>query len=198
MLKPLLALLALALPAQAQNAAQVWTQQDFQRLDEYDYSLGLALRKALAAGSSDAHDILLEAMEGEPIPIDTEALLGEWRCQTIKLGGDLTPITAYSPFTCEITEEDGALWFHKRTGSQLTDGKLYADNGERMVYLGVFHASFNPPAAYEDLPEITDVAASPSHYPQPGFLEMVSENKARIGFPAPFYESDFDYLYLTR
>ena len=64
------------------------------------------------------------------------------------------------------------------------------------IYLGTgYVAGVNAPN-YDDLPP--DFTSDGSIQAQVAIFERVSENSARLMFPFPAVESDFDILWLTR
>lgn len=168
--------------------------QEQVRLDGYHASAGKAILQALSQGSLGDVDLLQEALEGVPLAPLATTLAGEWDCRTIKMGG-ITPLTTYAPFHCVITPDGTAFSFKKTSGSQRTSGRVILKD-RTMIYLGVGYVADEDPMKYEDLPP--ENFGDGTYQPQVGVVEQVAPNKARILFPAPVNESDFDLLYLTR
>lgn len=186
-------LLALALPAGV-AAQETLRPGDQARLDGYDAAAGDALLRALAEGAPTDVEALTTALSGIPSIAFDPSLAGDWKCRTIKLGG-VAGLTVYTPFDCRITLRADGFDFEKLSGSQRTRGEITMRNG-RAVYVGIGFVAGEDPPQYADLPDHflsdgtvqTDVAV----------LERVSDIRARLLFPAPAVESDFDILELTR
>lgn len=185
---------ALAMAGAAQAEETPMRAQEQTRLDEFQASAGKALLQALSAGSLGDVDLLQEAMSGVPLAPLATTLAGEWDCRTIKLGG-LTPLTVYAPFKCAFAPDGTAFTFEKFTGSQRTQGRVTMQ-GRTMVYLGVGYIADEEPMDYAALP--AESFGDGSYQPQVGIVEQTGPTAARIMFPAPVTESDFDVLYLTR
>lgn len=168
--------------------------QEQVRLDRYQASAGKALLQALSAGSLGDVDQLQEALAGIPMAPLATTLTGEWDCRTFKLGG-ITPLTVYAQFKCAFAPNGTAFTFEKLTGSQRTVGRVTMQD-RTMIYLGVGYVSEEEPMAYADLPP--EDFGDGLYQPQVGIVEQTGPNTARILFPAPINESDFDLLYLTR
>ncbi len=183
-------LIALALPA----AAQDMRPQEAARLADFDAIAGVALIGALAEGSRGDVDLLQEAMAGVPLPALQTTLAGDWSCRTFKLGG-LLPLVAYAAFECRITPDGARFVFEKLSGSQRTSGTIQIIDGQ-MIYLGVGTVNDAPQRAYADLHPA--FIGNGDVQPQVGIVEQSGPNSARILFPAPIVESDFDVLWLTR
>lgn len=186
-----LALILLAGSASAQDMRP----QETDRLAGFDATFGAALRGALAEGRRGDIDLLQEALSGAALAPVQSQLAGDWRCRTIKMGG-LLPLTVYAPFDCRFTPDGATFRFEKLSGSQRTSGTVFADDQGRLIYLGVGYVADADPVAYADLPD--GIAGDGATQPQVGVVEQVSAGKARILFPAPVVESQFDILYLTR
>jgi len=189
---------ALALAAMFAGAAAAqdapMRAQEQARLDGFHASAGKALLQALSGGTLGDIDLLQEAMSGVPLAPLATTLSGEWGCRTMKLGGS-APLTVYAQFKCAFTPNGAAFTFEKLTGSQRTLGRV-AMQGRTMIYLGVGYVADQEPMTYADLPP--EEAGDGLYQPQVGIVEQTGPNSARIMFPAPITESDFDVLYLTR
>tara|TARA_R110002072_G_scaffold265570_3_gene424473 strand:- start:1662 stop:2243 length:582 start_codon:yes stop_codon:yes gene_type:complete len=183
--------LALAPPIAAQTALRA---EDTARLDNFATAAGDALLQALSGGAPADVSALTQALSGTPQIAFDETLNGDWTCRTIKLGG-ISPLVVYSPFKCRFGIENDGFTFEKLTGSQRTKGKITFRDG-RAVYVGVgFVAGLTPPT-YADLPP--DFTSDGSVQTDVAILERISPTRARLMFPAPAVESDFDILELTR
>lgn len=168
---------------------------DQRRLSHYQAAAGEALLDAFADGDAADLKVLAEALAGKALPPGQAADLmpGDWSCRMIKLGG-LLPITVFSPFRCTI-RPDGS--FEKLTGSQRTKGGIHRQD-DRLIYSGTGFVAGETPPSYEDLPATVDLQASPQFMPEIGVVEMISARRGRILFPAPYLESRFNILVLTR
>jgi len=176
------------------TAAQDIRPQEQSRLNRFEQVAGTALLEALAAGAGTDVDALARALSGTPQVAFDPALSGEWRCRTIKLGGN-PALVVYSNFKCRMALDTTGIAFEKLTGSQRTIGRIEMRNG-RAVYLGVGFVASQAPQAYEDL--APDFEGDGTIAPDVAVFERVSDTRARLMFPAPINESDFDILELTR
>ena len=151
--------IAFALCAFATAAYAGWQDQasafDQQRLVKLDESREKGLAEAASGGDMSA---IHEALDAAPAAISGDALTGEWRCRTMKLGG-MAPSVVYTWFKCRISNRGGGLFLEKLTGSQRMGGYLYPDaNG--FVYLGATSAMHEPPHAYPGNGASAGVAAA--------------------------------------
>ncbi|MEY1554340.1 DUF4893 domain-containing protein [Yoonia sp. R2331] len=179
-----------ALPA----AAQDMRPQEAARLADLDATAGEALLGAFAAGRRGDIDLLQEALAGSPLPPLQTTLAGDWSCRTFKMGG-LVSLVAYAKFDCRITPDGTRFTFEKLTGSQRTSGTIQIIDG-RMIYLGVGTVNDAPQRAYDALHPA--FIGNGEVQPQVGLVEQSGPDSARILFPSPVVESDFDVLWLTR
>lgn len=184
---------AMTLPASG-AAAQDIRPQEQGRLDRFERIAGEALLEALSAGASTDVAALSTALSGTPQIAFDPSLQGEWKCRTMKLGG-VARLTVYSNFKCRMALDNTGVTFEKLSGSQRTSGRIEMRNG-RAVYLGVGYVSNGSPQDYADL--APDFEGTGSITPDVAIFERVSETRARLMFPAPVNESDFDILELTR
>lgn len=183
--------------------AQEWRDAaspfDLERLDGAGAQLRRAVDEARARGTPE--DVAaLDGVLGTAQPIDGEALLGDWRCRTMKLGG-LGGLVVYGWFQCRISYGAEGLWFEKLTGSQQTAGYLWPNRtGDEpltsFIYLGSAHYRDEEPAPYGG-PGNT-LGDSRENRDDPGILEVLGPDHVRIGFPSPIFESDYDFLELRR
>lgn len=190
----LVACCSLLIAAGGAHAQQQIRPQEQARLDHYERSAGTAVLAAMAAGSSEDVAALTHVLSGPAQVAFDPSLAGEWRCRTIKLGG-ATALVVYSPFKCRMTLDITGVTFEKLSGSQRTSGRIEMRNG-RAVYLGVGYVAEAAPQAYGALPN--DFDGSGTITPDVAVFERVSQTRARLLFPAPVNESDFDILELTR
>ena len=190
----ILALALLAAPALADGPLPT-RAADVERLNASDALLGRTLAGALAEGPDADVAVLVEAMDGAAGPL---APAGDWNCRTLKLGGFL-PLTAYGNFRCRIIELEPGRWrLEKLTGSQRTEGVIYAVEGVAEYY-GVGYVDGGPAVQYEGLPPDDQTPVEPGQtHAQVGFFQQMGPDRARILLPDPILESDYDILYLTR
>ncbi|HBB81946.1 MAG TPA: DUF4893 domain-containing protein [Sulfitobacter sp.] len=167
---------------------------DSARLDNLDAASGNAVMQALAAGEAGDVTALTRALSGEPQVAFSADLQGDWSCRTIKLGG-ISPLVAYSPFKCRFTATDRGFAFEKLTGSQLTRGEITLRDG-RAIYAGVGYVNGETAPDYADLPE--DFTSGGKVQSDVAVFQRISPTRARLLFPSPAVESDFDILELTR
>jgi hypothetical protein len=185
--------LLLLLPATAW-AEPILRPADSARLENLDAAFGNAAMQALAAGESGDVAALTRALSGQPQVAFSADLQGDWSCRTIKLGG-VSPLVAYSPFKCRFTATDRGFAFEKLTGSQLTRGEITLRDG-RAVYAGVGYVRGETPPDYADLP--ADFTSGGQVQSDVAVFQRISPTRARLLFPSPAVESDFDILELTR
>jgi len=188
--------LGLALGATAANAG--WHDQissfDAGRLQNLAQSRQAAVAEAQAGGGSGDFSAIAETLSPSSHGVDEGALLGNWRCRQIKLGG-MTPYVVYSWFTCRIHRVGGGLFFEKVTGSQRTNGFLYPESGA-WVYLGAASVGNEPPHRYSGNAASVGAPATPDD--QVGILSSIGDNHLRLELPEPIQESHFDLIELKR
>ncbi len=182
-----------ALLASAATSQEIRPQEQA-RLERFERVAGAALLEAMAGGSAQDVAALGEALSGVPQVAFDPSLAGEWKCRTMKLGG-LTALTVYTNFKCRMSLDNTGVVFEKLTGSQRTSGRIEMRDG-RAVYLGVGYVSSSAPQAYTSL--APDFEGTGEVVPDVAVFERISERRARLMFPAPVNESDFDILELTR
>lgn len=188
------AFILMASLAPGATAAQDIRPQEQGRLDRFERTAGTALLEAISVGEPTDIAALNTALSGEPQIAFDPSLQGDWQCRTMKLGG-AAGLTVYSNFKCRMTLDNTGVTFEKLSGSQRTSGRIEMRNG-RAIYLGVGYVSSEAPQAYTDLE--ADFEGTGSITPDVAVFERISETRARLMFPAPVNESDFDILELTR
>ncbi len=135
---------ALASAALADGTVQkLITPADQARLDHYEETRKAALEEARGGDPADVKQ--LDALLSRPlVAFSDKDLTGNWRCRTIKVGGDFGVLVIYDWFTCKVTD-DGSGWvLHKTGGSQRTKGRFYDDGEKRSIYLGSFYIEGDP------------------------------------------------------
>lgn len=187
-------LLFAAAPALAgwQEFASAFDRDRLARLPE-------ARAKALSeaeAGAPQADLAVIHALMSAPAQAaSAEALTGTYRCRTIKLGG-ITPDVIYAWFRCRISERGGMLVLQKLSGSQRTNGTLYADGDGSLVYLGASSVTGEPAHRYSGNGASVGASATPDD--QIGRLTRIGEGHLRLEMPFPLQESTLDVLELER
>ncbi|MEP3441863.1 MAG: DUF4893 domain-containing protein [Sulfitobacter sp.] len=174
--------------------AQDIRPQEQARLNRFERIAGTALLEALSGGAPEDVAALSTALSGVPDIAFDPSLQGEWQCRTMKLGG-APRLTVYSTFKCRMSLDNTGVTFEKLSGSQRTSGRIEMRDG-RAVYLGVGYVSSETPQSYADL--AADFEGTGTITPDVAIFERISAKRARLMFPAPVNESDFDILELTR
>jgi len=173
---------------------EVATYFDLDRLERSDAALGHALRRSVAHATDTPHlDALLAALTGAPRDFEHEELIGDWRCRTIKIGGEPPGVIAYPWFDCRIEPGEHGLFFEKLTGSQRTSGVIWPEAPGRMVYLGAMSWGGEEPRAYAG----PDRSADSDQRNDPAWVTMRGRD-VLFEFPAPVYESEYNLLHLGR
>lgn len=147
-------------------------------------------------------DAIAEAQKGDPaavkefnavlarplVPFSDKPLTGNWKCRTIKAGGDFGVLVIYGWFKCRVTDDGSGLLLEKRSGSQRTKGRFYDDGAKRAIYLGSFFIDGDPVLPYGSGPKTDQV----------GYAFRTGPNAWRIELPQPYYESKLDIIEFTR
>lgn len=167
---------------------KIMTAADKARLASFDKIRAEAIEEAQKGGSKQDLATLDAILAGKDLAFSEGFdLTGDWRCRTVKLGGTL-PLTVYGWFKCRISD-DGSGWkLDKLTGSQRTAGAFYTDSDTRLTYLGVLYYRDEKPKKY----------GSDQDRDQVAYAVRPDENRVRLEFPAPKYESKLDILELER
>lgn len=164
------------------------TPADSERLAKFESLRKEAIAEAEAGGSAQDVKTLHVILAGDAMRFD-EAFnpTGNWKCRTIKLGGNL-PLVIYDWFSCRIND-DGSGWkLEKLTGSQRTSGRLFTESDTRLTYLGAGHYSDERPKAYGAETDRDEVA----------YLVRPGKKRLRLEFPLPKLESKFNIIEMTR
>jgi len=154
--------------------------------------------RGLAAVDSGASPIDSNAIHGVLDPagsaISAQQLTGNWRCRLMKLGG-LTPAIVYGWQTCRFRSTPNGLFFEKVTGTQRLSG--YADpDGDRFVLLAGMTVRNDGQRGYSGGSRGFGAPSTPTD--QVGVISAIGSGRARIEFPFPILESDFDVIELQR
>ena len=168
----------------------VATEQDRLRIRGWRQSWVEGLR---AAKGEDGAAVAAEGalLEPDAALINPVPPVGAYRCRTMKLGaagsGAVNWIS-YPGFRCRIAGGDGALTFTKSGGSQRPIGRFYADGVRRMIFLGTLQLG--------DERQILAYGSDPQR-DMVGILERIGDNRWRLVFPRPAFESVIDVMELV-
>ena len=123
---------------------------------------------------------------GRPLPPP-----GDYRCRVIKLGArsaQMLSYVAYPAFLCRVATDGDRLAFAKLGGSQRQVGTIWADTEQRGIFLGTLMlGDEQQPFRYG-----TDDARNLA-----GLVERLGDNRWRIVFPRPAFESVTDVMELV-
>jgi hypothetical protein len=178
---------------QATPPTQSWRQEvteaDRARLRDWRTAFTRALEQARAGGNGA--DIaregkLLEpdAALGGPIPN------GEYRCRAVKVGAKsdgLLNYVAYPAFRCRVSTQGRVQHFDKISGSQRPHGTIFPADQLRSIFLGTMVLGDETIAYRYGRDGERDLA---------GWVERIGDNRWRIVFPYPHYESTLDVIEL--
>ena len=167
---------------------KIITPADKARLANYEDIRAEAIAEARKGGAPQDVVVLQAVLAGKDLGFSENFnFTGNWQCRTLKLGGSL-PLTVYGWFKCRVND-DGSGWkLEKLTGSQRTSGAFYTDSETRLIYLGALHYGGESPKQYGSDPD-RDQAA---------YVLRPDEDRVRLEFPSPKYESRLDILELKR
>lgn len=158
---------------------------DTDRMNNFYRSRSQALAETLVAPSGQERTVVHGLFSGGDGFIDTIPD-GEYRCRTIKLGGDLSPLTIYGYFECRIGK--GGTRIVKSSGSQRFSGTLTpSDRG--VFYRGAQHYGDEQPLAYDADPQRNQVGC---------IYRVIEETglRYRMELPFPHFESTHDVIEL--
>jgi uncharacterized protein DUF4893 len=185
---------ALAGPAFAtwQNEVNSYDQSRLLRLGD---SRADGLREAERGAPRRDLDAIHGALGPQGGPISGRALLGTWQCRQMKLGG-LTPSIVYDWFTCRVRETRNGLYFEKVTGTEKISGYLEDYENGRMLLLGAITVKKERSKPYSGAN--IGAGAETTSSDAVGVVSSAGRSRARIEFPYPNIESDFDVMELKR
>lgn len=176
------------------QAAERWralaTDQDRQRIRGWRQAWVEGLR---AARRSNPADVTREGalLEPDAALLNPEPPAGTYRCRTLKLGspgrGGLGWV-AYPEFRCRISRVGAVLHFDKLGGSQRPRGYIHAGGPRRMIFLGSLQLG--------DERQVLPYGNDPRR-DMAGILERVGEQRWRLVFPRPAFESVIDVVELV-
>lgn len=183
--------LAASAPQPPIDWRSIATEDDRARLRQWRTAWVRGVQKAQGAGHADAL-----AKEGTLVQPDAAVAWqdpppGDYECRTIKIGaqgeGNLDYV-AYPAFSCRIRIENGLMSFAKLTGSQRPLGLLLPDTSKRMVFLGTLQLGDERRALQYGRDRERDMA---------GVVERIGDQRWRVVFPYPHFESTVDILELV-
>jgi hypothetical protein len=122
---------------------------------------------------------LKQTLEPAGRTIPGQALIGNWRCRNMKMGG-MNAYIVYQWFNCRISVVNGGLFFQKPDGTLKTQGFLYPENGS-WIYLGAQSAKGEPWHLYSGRRNSLGAPATPDD--QIGLLTGIGNNRLRIEIP---------------
>ena len=167
------------------------TEADRRRLRDWRQAWTGALEQARAGGH--AEEIAREGALLEPDVALTEPTPppGDYDCRTIKLGTpspDLLVYVPYPAFRCRIAVDGDRMTFTKLSGSQRPIGRLFGDVDRRMIFLGTIQLGDEGRSYQYGIDAERDMI---------GVLERIGEQRWRLVFPYPHFESLLDVIELV-
>ncbi|PZQ54888.1 MAG: DUF4893 domain-containing protein [Phenylobacterium zucineum] len=191
-LAAVLTALASASAAQAQTCTP--TRSDVERMSRLDHAWKEARADAIKDGKGDELrrlGPLADPRAGLSRPQPTP---GRYLCRTIKMGAGsegMLPYVAYGWFRCQVTLSPGGdLELRKLTGSQRQSG-LICPTGDRDTarFVGVMTLGDETRAPRYGASDDSDLV---------GLVQRIGDDRWRIAFPWPAFESKLDLLELKR
>jgi hypothetical protein len=181
-------------PARAADWRQQASPADINRLVQLPSIRMRAINAAQTWQGQGDFNAMRRVLEPEARTVPARAMLGNWRCRQMKLGG-MSPYIVYdSWFLCNIRYVNGGLLFQKVTGTQRTIGFLYPEKGS-WVYLGASSAKDEPWHNYSGRTPSIGAEVTPDD--QIGLLTGIGNNHLRLEIPA-IQESLLDVIELAR
>lgn len=187
---------ALSLAATAAHAQPMTctpTRTDRERLERLDYAWKEARDDAIKGGAGEQLRRLGPLADPRTSFNRPQPTPGRYQCRTIKLGAasaGMLPYVAYGWFKCQVTLTPGGdLILRKTTGSQRPVGLICPDERKSARFVGVL--------------ELGDETRTPRYGAEAdrdliGEVKRVGDERWRIAFPWPAYESKLDLLELRR
>lgn len=167
---------------------------DLSRMERFADARARGLEEVQRAGAGDLA-IIRTVLEPQGRAVSPDELMGRWRCRIMKLGG-ITPAIVYDWFECRVREANGMPYFEKLSGTQRVSGYLYPHDSGGVVLLGAMTVGKEPQRLYSGAEPAAGAEAT--HTDQIGLLTAIGPGHARIEFPWPVLESDFDVIELRR
>ena len=191
--------LAALLALSASPALAVWDDDvnayDRDRLFRLEESRDRGLRAAERGAPRRDLAIIHGALDQPGRPITARELTGTWQCRTMKLGG-LTPDIIYSWFRCRVRETRSGLFFEKLSGTERLSGYVEPYENGRFVLMAARTVKNEKPKPYSGAN--SGIGALTTSSDAVGVISSLGRGRARIEFPFPNLESDFDVIELRR
>jgi hypothetical protein len=188
-----IALWAAAGAAAAQDMTCTPTRDDVQRFSRLPQAWEEARKDVMRDGSGDQlrrlgplADPRIDLNRPQPTP-------GRYQCRTIKLGAaseGMLPYVAYGWFRCTVSLTPGGdLILRKTTGSQRPAGLICPDSTRKARFVGTL--------------ALGDETKTPKYGADPqrdlvGEVRRIGDERWRVAFPWPAFESKLDLLELRR
>jgi hypothetical protein len=196
--KSLLALALLAASSAAMAAPVGWRDMisagDANRILALEESRDRGIQAVQQGEGSGDFRAIKETLEPGGRAVPARALLGNWHCRQMKLGG-MSPYIVYDWYSCRVSVVGGNLFLEKLNGSLRTAGFLYPENGA-WVYLGAASVGNEPMHRYSG--PGASIGASVTPDDQVGLLTGIGDNHLRLEIAAPVQESVFDMIEFAR
>jgi len=168
---------------------------DIQRLQVLEQWRSKAIWEAQNySGGAGDFNALRNVVEAQGRTVPGQALVGNWHCRNMKMGG-VNAYIVYGWFNCRIVPMNGGLFLQKTDGSLRTQGFLYPENGA-WVYLGAQSAKGEPWHRYSGRTNSVGAPATPDD--QIGLLTGIGDNRLRLEIPGPVEESTYDIIEFAR
>ena len=167
------------------------TDSDRERLRQWRTAWVRGLDKAQKAGHGASLTKEGQLLQPDAAVAWRDPPAGDYRCRVIKVGGKSTGMldyVDYPPFHCRVRVENGLISFAKLSGSQRPIGLFLPHTSERMVFLGTLQLGDEHRALQYGRDRERDMAA---------FVERIGEQRWRLVFPYPHFESTVDILELV-
>ena len=180
---------------QQDNEIHTWrsvaTAADVTRIEDWKAALQAGKEGAVREGYKADLDMRAPLFHGDAALPDATLPAGLYNCSVTKLGDKSEyglDYIAYPKFRCRVTDEGAVKHFAKLSGSQLTIGWIYPEDGHNNIYLG------SGMYGYENTltPYGTNVERD-----EAAIIQRVGPAKWRMIFPYPYYESLVDVMELT-
>lgn len=163
---------------------------DILRMERLETTRTMGLAAALQLKNEADRETISDLFANEFSRIENpEALIGDYACRTIKLGGNL-PAIVYGWFDCEIFPEDASLVIRKTTGSQRFLG-LLKQGGNGVAYRGALSYGYEP---------VMTLYGQDTQRNQVGCISAIGSDLSQLilELPQPVFESVHNVIELKR
>lgn len=167
---------------------------DIARLERLGHVRAAAIEDAQRGEGRGDWRAIPSVLEPQGRAVPASALMGNWRCRQMKLGGMSSYMVYDRWFSCNIRPFNGGLLLQKMNGSQRFVGHLYPHNGT-WVYLGASSARGEPWHNYSGASPALGAQVTPDD--QIGLLSGIGDNRLRLEMPA-VQESLLDVVEFAR